>query len=381
MLSKIAANNKYLIGTIFLLFLVIGYGFFENQNLSNEEEIVFFSPLDEVDEKLAKLLDSLGKKIVYYSSSKGKLSFLEKSISLCDIELIGFALKENPIQNKEDNDKYPDFQYDAFTCNFSVILFLHWQGVKIDYKNYFEYKKPNWDEHLIFYYLLTFGQSVKMKNSFDETLLVANARYADPERIRLLLYLGSSLKEKNILGYSPLQIAANNHNYPAVEEIIQFQNDENTERKKKALEFYKEDYSKDIFLYDEKIQFPKYQIGKTREIELDNLKADYVARYSYQSKREKNFSSRKIFYDRIYTFRYSTDTLKIKNKSIRSKSMNYFFLNGVLQYMHIFILFEKDIKCYPTGCSFRDCRYPENWPRQKKDLEDYESEKANFFGD
>lgn len=114
----------------------------------------------------------------------------------CDIKLIGFALKENPIQNKEYNEDYASIQGDAFSCDFSVILFLHWHGIKIDYKNYFKNKMPNWDDHLIFYYLLTLGQSVKMKNSFDETLLVEEARYADRDRIRLLLYLGSSLKEK-----------------------------------------------------------------------------------------------------------------------------------------------------------------------------------------
>lgn len=377
---KLLTKYRNLIEIVLLFFLIIGFGYLKNPNLFNpKEEIVFFTPLDETDEKISELLKSLGKKIVYYSSSKQKLSFLEKSVIRCDIKLIGLALKENPIQYKEYNEEYASIQGDAFSCDLSVILFLHWHGIKIDYKNYFENKMPNMKKHFILYYLVTLGQSVKMKNSFDETLLVKEARYADRDRIRLLLYLGSSLKEKNILGYNPLQIAVDYNNYPAVEEIIQFQKDEHTERKTKALEFYKEDYSKDIFLYEEKIEFPNYQIGKTLETELNNLKANHVARYSFQSKREKKFPSQKIFYDRIYTYRYSADTLKIKDKSEYSKSMNYFFLNGVLQYMHEFVLYEKDIKCYPTGCSFRDCRYPEDWSGQKRDLQDYKNEKLKSF--
>lgn len=340
---------------------------------TNKEEELFLEAFYSKDYNKMKSLIDAGININAIRS--GYDTLIGHSTIGCDTKTTEFLISngskmEFGYRGKEVSDL-------VYRCNPEMIVLLLRHGAKIEIWKYIKKELDERYDSVILNYLVSFGQSINEEVSLYKTPLIKAVHFGNLNRVRLLLYLGSSLDVQDSHGRNVLQIAVDNHEYDIAEEIIQFRKDDSTDRKMKALNFYRGDFSDNPFSYE--IEFPEYTIGKTTESDIANVKSNQRLRKSFPEKREIILPNKKIFYDRVYQFYYSSDRLTPKTEA--SKYMSYFFLGGILQHVHIFSLYPKDIKCKSRGCSFKDCDYPDTWSGQKKDFEYYESKKLSAFKD
>ncbi|MBK9498665.1 MAG: ankyrin repeat domain-containing protein [Leptospiraceae bacterium] len=342
------------------------------ENTNKEEELFLEAFFSKDYNKMKSLIDA---GININAIKAGYETLIELSTTGCDTNTTEFLISngatvEFGYHGKEVSDL-------VYFCKPDMIVLLLRHGAKIEIWKYIRKELDERYDSVIINYLASFGQSIKEEISLYKTPLIKAVHFRNLNRVRLLLYLGSSLDVQDAHGRNALQIAVDNHRYDAAEEIIQFRKDDSTERKMKALNFYRGDFSDKFFSYE--IDFPEYTIGKTEESDLTNVKSNQRLRISFPEKREIILPNKKIHFDRVYQFYYSSDRLTPKTEA--SKYMSYFFLGGILQYVHIFSLYPKDIKCRHTDCGFKDCDYPDTWPGQKKDFEYYDSKKLSAFKD
>ena len=342
------------------------------ENTNKEEEFFIEAFFSKDYNKMKSLIDA---GININAIKAGYETLIELSTMVCDTKTTEFLISNGA--KVEFGYRGKDVSDLVYSCEPDMIILLLRHGAKIEIWKYIKKELNERYDNPILNYLVSFGQSIKEAVPIYGTPLMKEVHFGNLNRVRLLLYLGSSLDAKDSLGKNALQIAIEKYEYDIAKEIIQFKKDDSTERKMKALNFYRGDYSKDHY-YDE-IDFPEFTIGKKFESDLSNVKSDRSFRKSFPEKREIILPNKNIYYDRVYQLYYSSDRLTPKTEA--SKYMSYFFLGGILQYVHIFSLYPKDIKCRHTGCGFKDCDYPDTWPGQKKDDEYYESKKLSAFKD